>query len=807
MTKKPSQFPIVEALLLTPSEAKTGAIGICTNTQAAGQVQSEIKDALRPHVSVYGSLIVSRGGAERMILNSIVHPSLNKLILFGEESRTFQPSANLLQALQHGFDPAKRGNYIKGDLAASGHYPNLSKEILDMFRDRIQVLPIFISPNAEGKQIVQDYLKWLKPHISKDLFVLLSSINSSKKIYYDVLNDVIELISKEAAPPKEVPYLNPADFKHLQPPVSQLKEAAFSPPKTPFYVSIENDAIRVDLKIKDTSYYIKDADEFSLGFSLMRFLGDNKKQFSPLQQLLLGAEVGRVSTQLMSGENYPAFIQQDTFAGSSEIKIQPQTALKTDSHYYYNVGVKKNELSVACLAFDECEDVFELRAVNTETILLKLAELNRFEDYEMDFLHRFDVGIQVARAGIALKGGYIFAQDFKSIIKVNTTELPHFVVDGDSFGAVHQAILRRTFTEGLTEAHGDTHKGTARTANVLAIFRASAVSLKTLPQVYAQGDTTTTEMRKDYKAQLLRFDHDGTYSYGERTRSFFGHDQLQLVAAALKKNPARAAIIQRFDPSVDMSLEVDPDTGKQKATHDPCLTHDIFFLSNNVLHAFHIARAHNLVNAYPENIFGLHDAYDTTLAKELKAELGDMFMLSSRGNILLLTEDQRTKKLLAESVKPRDDKIDISVGPYKWGKNIVASHTDGTIYYRHAPLKKQTVRPADALLAMVENYRGVNTLERAIDYLKRRGGLHNNPILTTFDAREDDPQSEQLVFFQANVMGGTLHVTAVYANRALAVADSDINVCSYIATRYADGLNVPLGSLTYYTIITTDNHA
>ena len=101
------KFPLVEAILLTPPEGGTGEIGICTNTSAPGQIINEIPEELRSHVTVLGTLIVSRDGAERMIINSLVHPTLKYLILFSEESVTFAPSTNLLLALMDGFDKAK----------------------------------------------------------------------------------------------------------------------------------------------------------------------------------------------------------------------------------------------------------------------------------------------------------------------------------------------------------------------------------------------------------------------------------------------------------------------------------------------------------------------------------------------------------------------------------------------------------------------------------------------------------------------------------------------------------------------------
>ena len=118
-------FPLVDAVLITPKESQRGAVGVCTNMSAPGQVFNEIEESNRASVSVLGSLVVNRDGTERMILNCLAHPAIRHLILFSEESRTFSPSTNLLLALEHGIDAAKPGNYIVGGQAASAHFPNL----------------------------------------------------------------------------------------------------------------------------------------------------------------------------------------------------------------------------------------------------------------------------------------------------------------------------------------------------------------------------------------------------------------------------------------------------------------------------------------------------------------------------------------------------------------------------------------------------------------------------------------------------------------------------------------------------------
>jgi len=788
-------FPLIDSLLLLPKEGKKGEIGICTNTIASGQVFNEIDKRYRKNVSVLGSLIVSRDGAERMILNSLAHPTLKYLVLFSEESLTFSPSTNLLQALQYGINKYGSGNQIKKGVAASGQYPNLSKDILDAFGSSVIVLPVFMYKNNYSKKIVFNYLKWLKPQIPKNLYELLIEINNKKKIYFDSLNVLLKELESIPASPKRMTKLNVKDFQHLQPPKIKLHNKIHKF-EVPFRIRKADKKIRIDLNIDNKSYNISGEDEFLIAYSLMKFLKAKKKFLSPLHQLLLGAELGRVSTEIANNISFPAFIKINKIVGKSTIPLNPKVNLIMDKKYYYKLGVKNRGISCICMAFDLCEEVFELNSQSATAVIGKLAELNRFEEYGMDILHRIDIGTQIGRAGIAASLGYTFIQDFPTVFKINKSDLPFVIVKGEDFLDVHKGVLRKIYTQGITEEHGDVWKGPARTASVLAVYKNTKKALKTMPKIYQQGESSTKQMRKAYKKELLRFDHDGSYSYGERTRAFFGFDQLENTTKILKKQPSRAAIIQRYNPTTDMGLFVEKETGKTKSTHDPCLTHDLFFIKDQRLHSFHIARAHNAVNAYPENIFGLYDAYTTFIRRKLGIREGDMFMLSNRANILLLTEEQRTKKLLDEPSKPLGEDIDKNTDLYQLGENIKLPGRRGGVAYFHTTLQKERSRPESKILERLECLNGVNTIERAITYLEEKGVMHNNPVLSSYQAGESDPQEDCLVFFQTNVFGEKLHTTAVFANRALSQKERDERLCNYITTRYAKKLNAKLGKLT-----------
>ncbi len=794
------KFPLIDAILQLPDEGKDGVIGICTNSASPGQVLNELEDKHRKHIVALGPLIVNRDGTERMIVNTLVHPTLKYLILFGEEGLTFSPSTNLLQVILKGYSDEKKGNYIKDGLAASPHYPNISNELLDIFRKEIIVLPLFTFKSAFSTNVLKEYMTWLHERISPALFEKIKKIVGKDKIYYDVLKDVIEnIVTNEKNLQKNAISLDVKQFQHLQPPRLEItgEEKAFS---VPFKISNKGKILRVDLQLGNESFFIQGEDDFLIGYSLMKQLQDKKSLLSPLDQILLGAELGLMRTKVANDLDFPSLTKPDgDITGTNEILLEPRVILVTDKQYYYRVGLSNEQMSVMCMAYDVCEEVFDLRSAHFAPLIEKIASLNRFEVYEMDILHRIDIGTQIARAYIALKMGYSFMQDFSSLFKLNTTELPLVIADEDNFLAVHKSLLQQVYISGLTEEHGDSWKGLARTAITLAIFRQADKALGTLPILYKLGDQSTEEMRAAYKAQLLRFDHDGSYSYGERTRTFFGFDQLPKAAQILKENPKRAVIIQRFDPSCDMGTYTNPDTGKLEFTHDPCLSHDIYFIRNNKLFGFHIARAHNLVNAYPENIFGLFDAYSAFLADSLNIPHGDEFMLSSRANILLLTEEQRTRKILAEPSKPSYD-IDSSIGPYLVGENIKDPPLTGAIAYYKVRATKETTEPDHLFWERLTHYQGQDTVKKAVTYLKEKGIMHNNPILSGFHTKTDHPQNDTLVFFQANVFGKRVHGTAVFANRSLDNIEKDRQMLNYLLTQYSETLDFPLGDLTTFYV-------
>ena len=793
-------FPIIEAFLLQPEEGKKGKIAICTNTLAPGMVSNEIPLDCRSDITALGSLVVNRDGAERMILNCLSHPTIEYLILFGQETQSFCPSTNLLSALMHGSADGKPGNVITHGRGVAHQYPSVAPHLLENFKKRFKVLPLF--GNKASKDIIQNYLDWLKPNIPGQVYECVKKILEKKEIYYDSLVELVSVIAKQPSSGVTAIELDPKDFQHLQPPIVEL-EGEDSVTKVPFEVKAEGENIVVNLDIKNQYLTIKGPDSFLIAYSIMEHFNKHKLSLTPKEQLLLGFELSRAEMELRSDVKFSSLVNSTCEQTvREEILLAPGTILKADKLFYYKIGIKDDKISVQSMAHDTCTSVFELRAKHIAPIIDKLVKENRFEEYEQTFLHRADVGIEAGRAAIALASGYSYFQDFRNLFKLNKTEFPLLVAEGDSFLAVHQKIITALYTKGITAPHADTHKGIMRDACILAIYRKSGESLKHFPEIYASGTLNTSAMREQYKQQLLQKETDAEYSYGNRTREHFGFDQLQKCVDALKANPNQTIIIQRFDYNEDMShteSEVKDAQGnvvrtRVEWTHDPCLTHDIYFIADNKLHAFHIARAHNIVNAYPENIFGLRDAYDEFIAKALGLELGDMFMLSSRGNMLLLTEEQKAKKLIAEPAKPIGE-LDKSIGPIDLSRNFP---TKGIGVYE-AQLEERNAMPTHPAIIAAENYNSKNLVEKASNYLKKRGDMHNNPILGTFDPKTQTVPGN-LAFFQCNQRGGKLHATAVFTDGNKEKFAKDVEACNYLTTQYKKTLGLPLGNLAMFYV-------
>jgi len=169
-------------------------------------------------------------------------------------------------------------------------------------------------------------------------------------------------------------------------------------------------------------------------------------------------------------------------------------------------------------------------------------------------------------------------------------------------------------------------------------------------------------------------------------------------------------------------------------------------------------------------------------------------MLSSRANILLLTEEQSAKTIMREPSEPWSSQ-DISAGAY----NIRHCFPNQGVAYIEGVLKKQDEKPDHPCIGVLENYEGVNIINKAIDYLKLRGNSHNNPIIGTYNPEKAQlGQGNRLIYFQANVRAGKIQATAVFLNGTKESFKGDIGLCNYLATQYANALGIDLGKLFFF---------
>ena len=791
------QFPLIEAILQLPPEGKDGKLGIFTITMAPGMVLNEIPFEQRDTIVALGSLVVSRDGAERMIVNSLVHPGIEYLILFGEETNSFRPSTNLLYALMHGYDAEKQGNRILNGKGVSPQYPSISPDLLQKFREKVKVIPLFWGVDAE--KVVMEYLDWEKD-LPESLKKHIKEKYAKKKIYYDALLETIALLREFPKKTRSIIALDAKEFQHLQPPIEQLSGKEEQPPM-PFRAEAKNGQIHLEVEADGKIFSLEGGDSFLMAYALNERFKENNF-FSPLQQLLMGAELSRVEMELKLNDALPAFVQSEMKSlAREEIPLPARTVLMADNAYYYKINIKHEQLCVQSMAHDTCAMVYEWRSATFFPLLQKVANENRFQSYAQSMLHRADIGIEMARAAIALKYQKQFLQDFHLIYAPNYSQCPLIIAEGDSFLGVHQQVISKLYTSGVSMPHADTQKGTMYSGAVLAIFRDAEHSLQAFPGIYAAGSLSTEEMRRQYAEELSSPLNNGAYTYGNRTRAYFGRDQLVETVELLKKNSHAIPIIQRFDYVEDMTLseEAVKDANgnitrtRLHGTHDPCLTHDMYFIQEGKLHALHIARAHNIVNAYPENVFGLHDAYDRFIARELQLPLGDMFVLSNRANVLPLTEEQKAKRLMAEPSKPVESHA-TEAGPHSLERN----ESQKGIAWKKVPLHTVQAKPMHPCVERLENYRGTNILEKAVHYLKKRGATHNNPILGCYDPKNPvRDASTRLIFFQCNQQGDKLFASAVFSQTPKEMIEQDIELCHYLATRFATELNLPLGELVY----------
>lgn len=765
-------------------------------------VLNEIPFDVREDVGAVGSLVVNRDGTERLIINALAHPTLEYLILFGEETISFRPSTNLLNACMHGYDTNKKGNTIVHGKGISPQYPSINTVLLEKFKQKVKIIPLFWGQNTED--VITEYLNWNGNALPAELKKWIGDKYAKKKIYYDTL---VEMIKKlHILPPNSNGHvmLDPRDFQQLQPPIEELNDEE-KIESVPFQTSIENNQIVFRMDAGEKHWILRGGDSFLMAYTINKKLNEINQKLSPLHHILIGTELSRAEMELKNNqitERFTIPIVQETTR--EEISLAPRATLIPDKKFYYKIGLKGEKIQVQSMAHETCDAVFEWRSRTLTPLIRKIASENRFEDYNQSALHRMDVGIETTRAFIALNTHQQFLQDFRIIFSPREDGCPFFIAEGDSFLQVHQNIITKLYTEGVHMPHPDAHKGTMRSGIVLAVFRGAEKALERFPAIYTTGNLSAEDMRKQYAQELSSAENTGAYTYGNRTRAYFNRNQLDETVKNLREHPNMPFVIQRFDYTKDMTVHeelIHNENGlvvrtRLEATHDPCLTHDIYFIQNGKLHAFHIARAHNIVNAYPENVFGLHDAYDKVISRALNIPLGDMFILSNRANILLLTEEQKTKKLMSEPSKPFES-ADDAAGPFQIGDHFPTQGVAWTI----VPIEMKMETPKHPALTVLKNYHGVDLVQKATQYLSKRGATHNNPILGTWDPQNPVVDTaHRLVYFQCNQQGKQLHATAVFLQGKNEFKAGDLELSNYLAAQFSQALSIPTGNLLYITI-------
>lgn len=793
-------FPLIDANLLLPDGfnwlSETGCIWITTNTVAPWEAINSIPQHLRLKISVIWSLITNRDWAERVILNSLAHPSLTHLILFWEETWAFRPSTNILKAIMYWYK-SWDDHQIKNSVAIWANYPNINENVLEAFRQNITLLPIFKSPNQkEADSVVMEYLEFIKSRIPELAYNFLLETNTTGKILYDKLTKLIDIIPQSTSN-KTWYTLDAKDFSSLQPPKIFLEPASFEVPNfdLKFEVKVKDGAVFMTFVFNNKTYWIIWNSSWQIAKTFASFTNENNLSIPALQQLILWTELSRAELEIVSDVKSSPIIKTVSVDNKQIelLELTDSNSFSEDKEFYYKIFVreKSSEVAIQCLAYDKCIDVFELVAKNIQEMILKLAELNRFADYDGAILHRIDTWIELVKAFAAKDNKWIYIQDGKWILRINENNTVLAIWDAGNFLWVHKALITRTLGEWLQEMHADEIKWICRATTSLWIYR-WARSLSIMPAFYQMWSQTTQEIRDAYKEQLLRKDNDWSYSYWERTRTHFWFDQLLEAPENIKNK--WYYIIQRFDPTVDMWFVMKD--WKEKSTKDPCLTHDIYFVQNWKLQSFHIARAHNLVNAYPENIFWLHDAYDTLIAEQLWLEIWDTYMLSSRANILLLNEEMKAKAIINEPSKPYEE-TDKSSWPF-----VIKNYTKAGkwVSYVEWEIQETTTTPENEILEKLLNYKWVDEIEKVITYIKKKWPKHNNPLLTDYYAEKEFSYKSWMPFLQINAVWGKIYATWVFLNRDNSEVKWDILLVQYIATRIAKELNLPLGKYLIFNI-------
>jgi thymidylate synthase len=231
----------------------------------------------------------------------------------------------------------------------------------------------------------------------------------------------------------------------------------------------------------------------------------------------------------------------------------------------------------------------------------------------------------------------------------------------------HQVLRRRPL-----EAWRELVVRVLRFGRPVTLHKGTRLELLNAKVVIAEPAEETAEQLAVYGFNLERFHAyqqkilDGalpegiSYTYGNRLRAYFGDaqaptDTIAAAIAKLKQNPeTRHAYISLWDTARDLT------SAQASDTSTPCLTTLFFRRSQGKLALFATYRAHNLLTAWLENVYGLM-AIQKFVAAAVGMEIGPMTVISQS----LGADPASSRFAIGESVRAawdRDDDLDPATG-------------------------------------------------------------------------------------------------------------------------------------------------
>lgn len=98
------------------------------------ELEKLVTAASEAGAALAGMLQTEGIGMEKMICNIVANPNIRYILLCGRESSGHTPGEALIALKQHGVDDAMR---IIGSTALTPYLPNLTREVIDRFREQI----------------------------------------------------------------------------------------------------------------------------------------------------------------------------------------------------------------------------------------------------------------------------------------------------------------------------------------------------------------------------------------------------------------------------------------------------------------------------------------------------------------------------------------------------------------------------------------------------------------------------------------------------------------------------------------------